>query len=604
MNRSVKGRGPTAGRSRHEIQASKESGSAVRTRSVIRSWAAIALGAVLAGFVLAACGSSETTSGTTSGEVKSEGSTTVASVEEGSPGGTLNMLATNPIGSADASTAFSQQAYVLERPTYVGLTALPAKGGEEGTEPVAGVATTDPTPSDGGKTWTFTLRKGLKFSNGEEFTPQDVPYSIKRIFVLGGGPAYNLGDLVDAEACAEDPKTCDLSKSVEVDEKNWTVTFHLKAPNGFFPEKLSLIYMVPSSTPMKIQSFTPALGPYMWKTNNNQESVLVRNPEYKEGTFEPDLFPVANPDEIVQKYGVTPQQEATEVINGQADYMWDEVPPDQLNELVEKSPSQVKVNPSPFVDYAFLNTKVPPFNNLKAREAINFAANRAAYVNAVGGSRVASVSCQVVPASVNGYEQFCPWTANPAPNGEGEWSAPDLTKAKQLVKESGTEGESVQAVVPNNEKALGEQLVDDLNSIGYKAELKLLTPQAAYGFQQNSANEPQTGISFWQSSVSGGLVFVNLLSCNSFHPNSDASPNLAEYCNKEVDAKIASAERTAVTNLDKAYEEVAEVDKMLTTQAPWLTLYNVNDVDIVSARVKNYVYSPLSQFLPDVASVE
>ncbi|HXD26199.1 MAG TPA: ABC transporter substrate-binding protein, partial [Propionibacteriaceae bacterium] len=362
--------------------------------------------------------------------------------------------------------------------------------------------------------------------------------------------------------------------------------------------------MVPSSTPMKAQSFTAALGPYMWKTNNNQEAVLVRNPEYKDGSFDPALFPAANPDEIVEKFGIAPQQEATAVINGQADYMWDEVPGDQLNELAEKSPEQVKVNPSPFVDYAFLNTRVAPFNNKKAREAANYAANRAAYVNAAGGSRISSVSCQIIPAASKGYEPFCPWTANPAPNGEGEWSAPDLAKAKQLVKESGTEGESVQVSVQNSEKQLGEQFVDDLNSIGYKAEMKLLTPTAVYAYQQDSANEPQAGISYWQEVIGGGLSFINLLSCGSFHPNSDASSNLAEYCNKKIDAEIASIEELAVTDIKGAYAKMAKIDQELTLEAPWVTLFNHQDVDIVSSRLKNYVYNPLTQFLPDVASVE
>ncbi len=438
MSRFIKRWFPATGDDQSDPRITESEIRPPRGLARVRPMTLLTLAAIVAGaLLLSACGGSDSETGgeaeggsastaTTAGSDESGASEEEAGASEEStgtaestgeeaiednPGGTLTMLSTNPIGSADASTVFMQEAYVLERPTYVGLMADPAKGGEAGSKVIPGVAAAMPKPSDGGKTWTFKLRKGLKFSNGEEFTPADVPFSIKRIFVLGGGPAYYLSDLLEYESCTEEPKSCSLSKSVEVDEKNWTVTFHLGAADGFFPEKLSVIYMVPSSTPMKVQSFTPALGPYMWKTNDNRESVLVRNPEYKDGTFEEALFPVANPDEIVEKYGVSAQQEATEVINGQADYMWDEVPGDQLNELATKSPEQVKINASPFVEYAFLNTKVAPFSSKQAREAINYAANRAAYVNAVGGERVASVSCQVVPASVKGYEPFCPWTA-------------------------------------------------------------------------------------------------------------------------------------------------------------------------------------------------
>jgi len=101
-----------------------------------------------------------------------------------------------------------------------------------------------------------------------------------------------------------------------------------------------------------------------------------------------------------------------------------------------------------------------------ARQAINYAANRAAYVKIAGGPSLAVPTCQVLPPNFPAYSADCPYTAGP---GHNTWTGPDLTKAKQLVQQSGTKGMKVVVNGTNDEvgKSLVAQMVTDLDAIGY-----------------------------------------------------------------------------------------------------------------------------------------
>src|SRR5436305_7457242 len=90
--------------------------------------------------------------------------------------------------------------------------------------------------------------------------------------------------------------------------------------------------------------------------------------------------------------------------------------------------------------YFARNTRRAPFNNLQARQAINYAANRAAYVKIAGGSSLAVPTCQILPPNYPSYTPYCPFTAG---SSHTSWTGPDLAKARQLVQQSGTAGMKV-----------------------------------------------------------------------------------------------------------------------------------------------------------------
>ena len=254
--------------------------------------------------------------------------------------------------------------------------------------------------------------------------------------------------------------------------------------------------------------------------------------------------------------------------------------------------------------YFALNTRIPPFNNLKARQAVNYATDRNALVKIYGGPKLNTPTCQVLPPQFPGYSPYCPYTKNP---GSGKWTAPDLTKAKQLVTQSGTKGATVKVNTDTTpaDKSLGEYFITLLNSLGYNAKPQFLSNSIQYPFIQNSKNKVEFAFSDWFQDYPAASDFLNiLLGCGSFHPNSDSSPNIAAFCNKGIQAKMDQASTTGVTDPTAANHIWAQVDHEVTDQAPWVAMFNPKQLNLVSPRLKGYLWSPQWYLLLDQASVK
>ena len=124
---------------------------------------------------------------------------------------------------------------------------------KEGTKIVPDLAESIPKPTNGGKTWTFTLRKGIKFSNGKALTGDDVKATFERLFKIGDSPNagtwYNV--IRGADVCIKTPKTCDLSSGITVNGNK--VTFKLTTADPEWLDKLSVpfAYILPAGTPAK-----------------------------------------------------------------------------------------------------------------------------------------------------------------------------------------------------------------------------------------------------------------------------------------------------------------------------------------------------------------
>jgi peptide/nickel transport system substrate-binding protein len=112
-----------------------------------------------------------------------------------------------------------------------------------------------------------------------------------------------------------------------------------------------------------------------------------------------------------------------------------------------------------------LNTRVWPFNVRAARQALNYAIDRARLIQLIGGPLLAQPTCQILPPAMPGYRPYCPYTVSPSPSGG--WVAPDLARAEQLVRASGTRGAKVTLVTgafgtPIPVRATGRYLVSVL----------------------------------------------------------------------------------------------------------------------------------------------
>ncbi len=210
-------------------------------------------------------------------------------------------------------------------------------------------------------------------------------------------------------------------------------------------------------------------------------------------------------------------------------------------------------------------------------------------------------SCQILPPNFPSYTPYCPYTAG---SSHTKWTGPDLAKAKQLVQQSHTAGMKVVVDSTNDQvgKAFAEQMVSDLNAIGYKASTQLLAASIQYPFVQNSSNSGKwnVGYSAWYQDYPAASDFLNvLLGCGTINPNSDASPNIAAYCDQATQSKINQAETMGATNPSGAAALWTQVDHADTNAGPWVDMFNPKQIDVLSHNVHGYSWSPQWYILID-----
>jgi peptide/nickel transport system substrate-binding protein len=134
--------------------------------------------------------------------------------------------------------------------TNDGLLAFRHTGGVQGTQVVPDLATALPAVSDGGKTYTFELRRGIEYSTRRLVQPEDFRWAIERVLLANGWAAPYYRSIVGANHCVA-RSSCDLAKGIVVDRAAHTITFHLTAPDSELLFKLALptAFAVPPDTP-------------------------------------------------------------------------------------------------------------------------------------------------------------------------------------------------------------------------------------------------------------------------------------------------------------------------------------------------------------------
>jgi peptide/nickel transport system substrate-binding protein len=245
----------------------------------------------------------------------------------------------------------------------------------------------------------------------------------------------------------------------------------------------------------------------------------------------------------------------------------------------------------PWTDFMFLNTRVPPFDDLRVRRALNYAVNRKQMVELLGGTLAARPTCQLLPPAVPGFRPYCPYSINPA----GTWTAPDLAKAKALVAASGTRGTRVGVFAYDQfgRVGYGRYFVSLLRRLGYRSSLRVipkLTPDYT-DYVGNSRNRAQLGTMGWYTDYPSSAL-RDLFSCASFLPESAANQNFSAFCDPRLDTEMARAADLQPSDPARASALWAEADRMLVDRATTVPLVNQHVVGFVSERVGNYQLHP------------
>jgi peptide/nickel transport system substrate-binding protein len=367
------------------------------------------------------------------------------------------------------------------------------------------------------------------------------------------------------------------------------VTFNLVRPDPDFLYKLAFpaAYVLPSGTPRRPAGThpLPATGPYMIASYRPRSLLrFVRNPYFHE--WNRAAQPAGYPDRIDIWIGGTSDEAIRDVVDGKADVLWLAEPwtPLQLSRIELRYRSRLHSNPRPNVQALFLNTRVPPFDRLDARKAVNFAVDRAAATNAWGGPNTAQRTCQILPPNFPGYRPYCPYTAGSTTSGK--WTAPDLAKARALVARSGTRGMKVTLWAWSLAKGFNAVALKVLTSLGYRVTVK---PVSGFDTYWNAVGDPrnraQIGFDGDEGSYPSPATFlVDLFSC----PATDSS----QFCNPGIDRQMRRAEAEQQSDPTGARALWQRVDREITDAAPWVPLMATKDVNFLSRRVGNYQFSP------------
>jgi YVTN family beta-propeller protein len=478
---------------------------------------------------------------------------------------------------------------------YDSLLAYRRVGGIGGAALVPNLAVRVPTPTAQGRTYTLQLRRGVLYSDGTPVRASDFRYSLERLLTLD--PDFPLYDAVAgaAECTARPPERCDLSEGIEVDDSARRITIRLKRADPDFLYKLTFPHasIVPAGTRLRIARTEPipSTGPYrIASLDPDRELRLVRNSHFQ--VWSHDARPDGYPDEIRYHLNKGFSARVAAVERGRADVMLDP-PVERLNELLTKYPGRLHSEAVPWTDYMFLNTRVPPFDDHRVRQALNYAVDRKRIVDLRGGTLAAQPTCQLLPPPVPGYRPHCPYTLgrNPA----GTWTAPDLAKAKALVAASGTRGTRVEVLAYDQfgRVEYGRYFVSLLRRLGYRSSLRVI-PKLFPDYSEyaaNSRNRAQLGAFGWYADFASGAL-RDLFSCASFLPESAENRNFSAFCDRGIDAKMARAAALQASDPVRANALWAEADRMLVDRAAAVPLVNQHVVGFVSERVGNYQLHP------------
>jgi YVTN family beta-propeller protein len=530
-------------------------------------------------------------------------------------GGALVLVSTTAFMTVDPDTFDELTPLSFLRLEYDSLVTFEPVPGPNGLRLVPDLAIQVPAPTDGGRTYSFRLRPGIRYSDGELIRASDFRWAVERLFDMSSPGAASYSGLVGAQACVaalENFENCNLSQGVVTNDRSGLIVFHLTAPDPEFLDKITPEAYgapMPPGTPDTDMGLSPVpgTGPYRIASATPNEVVFKRNPYFREWSHAAQ--PEGNPDVIIWRTAPSEQAMVNQVMQGKADWTWGSIPPPALHAIEVEDPSEVQSDPSFFVEFIPLNTHLPPFNNLLARRALNFAIDRRKIAEMYGGPTVATPTCQPLLPGLLGYKRYCPYTMHPSTNGA--WTAPDLALAKNLVAESGTKGDVVTVLGSPDEGAIPTQeaayIAQVLGALGYRARLNMV-PFNMFGPGQMQELQLQGS----QISVEGDLnpeypapsaYIPSFFACDGASSGYVGSHSNANYCNPAIDREMTEA--TLLEDQSPAQAAViwARVDRQLTDQAEWVATVDLNQVDIISNRVRNYEFSPVWGFVADQAVV-
>jgi ABC-type transport system substrate-binding protein/class 3 adenylate cyclase len=509
-------------------------------------------------------------------------------------GGTLTVSTDQRSDTIDPAKVYGTLGWNLLSMTNDGLLGYQKVGGIEGTTLVPDLATSLPEISPDGMTYRFVLRDDVMYETGDAVRPEDVRRGIERSIVMSFPAFQHFGAIVGAAPCREARDGCDLSEGIEVDGSS--LTFHLTRPDADFPFKLALAFAfaVPEDTPFENLRLepVPATGPYRVTSATDEAITLERNPAFDE--WSPAAQPDGFADSIVFRVETNLTAAYASIASGDTDVMAEPPDPADLASATATNPDRVLAAPAASTYFIGFDVVKPPFDDERLRQALAFAIDREHLVELFGGTALFRVTCQVFPATFQGYVPYCPFTGDP---GTGTWNAPDLDRARTLVASAGPIDEPVTVWTtteggPPGAVDVMRYVTEVLDELGFRAELEILDDAGAYfggvypPARAGTPERPNVFISGWSADYPGAADFL----ANQFGCGSGGNP--MGFCDEEIDRRIQDAQALQVEDVGAANRAWAALDHDLVDTGAQIPFSTGVGTYVLSDRVRNAQINP------------
>ncbi len=581
------------------------------TMTRIRASRALAVIAALA-LALAACGG---------GDDDDSGSG-----DEGTPaaGGTLKLVGAGDVDHLDTAAGYYSPTYLLFRGITRQLVTYPNEEDfEVATTPVADLVEDVPEPTNDGVTYTFTIRDGTQWDAPDgprQITAADAARGFKRLcnpVAPTGAPDYFQGVIAGmTEFCtgfsAVAPEVGPIRDYVEgneisgitaVDDRTLEIT--LERPASDVLNILALPFSSPA--PVEALDYLPdspefranfvSSGPYKIENYTaNQQITLIRNPAWNADS---DDIREAYVDRIEIQLGSDAGPIQRQLEAGTADMTWDtQVPTADIPRLQDANDEKLSFNRDGSANpYLVMNLQSPnndgALGTLEVRQAINYAVDKQAIVQTLGGPQVQEPIGQILTPTITGHVEFNPF--------ETENAAGDPDRARELLAQAGyPDGLTLKMPYRNagNAPALAQTVQQSLGEAGITLELIATTgPNFYTEFLQNpdagARGDWDIALPGWGPDWQGNAArsfFVPLLDGRNCGPG---STNYGCYNNAEVNDLTDQA--LSAESPEQAGEIWHQADQLVMADAPWAPLVTGSTVNYRSERVRGWHYMPAFQ---------
>jgi peptide/nickel transport system substrate-binding protein len=472
--------------------------------------------------------------------------------------GDINVTMTSFPDHVDPQLSYTVQGWEVLWNVYVPLLTYKHAKGDSGTEVVPGLADGMPRISDDGKTYELTLRPNMKYSDGTPIKASDFTYAIKRLFKTDSGGSVFFEGIVGAVPFADGQQ--DQITGITADDATGAITIRLEEPNGTFDSVLALPFAapVPPSTPLDEDATNnppPASGPFeITEVEAPQHLTMKRNPYFQtvKDAGATDVVD-AQVDTITVTQNKSNSAQVTGVMQNSVDFMSDPPDADRLPEVKAKYGNRFRLEESINTYYFWMNGQTAPFNDLKVRQAINYAIDPEA-LNRIFGGRLHATQ-QILPPGMPGYEEY------------ELYPGPDMVKAKALIAEAKPADMNIMVWTDDepNRRHIGEYYHDVLAQLGFNATLKVIAGDVYFTTIGNQTTpDLDTGFADWFQDFPHPDDFFrpllngeNILPTNSSNYSKTKLPELDEIMDRLREAQLSDEVEQQYATLDRSYMEQA-----------------------------------------------